>query len=96
MTATKAGSGAGTGTDTRADTGAGKPLRIAILISGQGSNMLRLARHIDRNDLACEIVLVAANQDCAGLAEAAKRDLPTACVDRAAFDHRAAREVAGR
>ena len=81
-------------TATMAGTGAGKPLRIAILISGRGSNMLQLARHIDRNDLACEIVLVAANQDCAGLAEAAKRNLPTACVDRAAFDDRAAQETA--
>ena len=94
MTATTAGSGTGTGTDTPADTGAGKPLRIAILISGRGSNMLQLARHIDCNDLDCEIVLVAANQDCAGLAEAAKRNLPTACVDRAAFDDRAAQEIA--
>ena len=56
--------------------------------------MLQLACHIDRNDLGCEIVLVAANQDCAGLAEATKRNLPTACVDRAAFDNRAAQETA--
>jgi len=56
--------------------------------------MLQLARHIDRNDLACEIVLVAANQDCDGLAEAAKRNLLTTCVDRAAFDSRAAQEIA--
>ena len=86
MTATMAGSGAGTGAE--------KPLRIAILISGRGSNMLQLARHIDRHDLACEIVLVAANQDCVGLAEAAKRNLPTACINRAAFDDRAAQETA--
>ena len=81
-------------TATMAGTGAGKPLSIAILISGRGSNMLQLARHIDRHDLASEIVLVAANQDCVGLAEAAKRNLPTACVDRAAFDDRAAQETA--
>ena len=89
MTVTTSGSGPGSGartkTDTRAgagaDTGARKPLRIAILISGRGSNMLQLARHIDSNDLACEIVLVAANQDCAGLTEAAEHNLPTACVD---------------
>ena len=56
--------------------------------------MLQLARYIGRNDLACEIVLVAANQDCVGLAEAAKLNLPTACVDRAAFDDRAAQETA--
>ena len=56
--------------------------------------MLQLARYIDRNELACEIVLVAANQDCVGLAEAAKLNLPTACVDRAAFDDRAAQETA--
>ena len=56
--------------------------------------MLQLARNIDRNELACEIVLVAANQDCVGLAEAAKLNLPTACVDRAAFDDRAAQETA--
>ena len=56
--------------------------------------MLQLARHIDRNDLACKIVLVAANQDCAGLKEAAKRNLPTACVDLAAFDDHDAQETA--
>ena len=81
-------------TATMAGIGAGKPLRIAILISGRGSNMLQLARHIYRNDLACEIVLVAANRDCVGLAEAAKRNLPTVCVDSAAFDDRAAQETA--
>ena len=55
--------------------------------------MLQLIRHIDRHDLACEIVLVAANHDCVGLAEAAKRNLPTACLDRAAFYDRAAQET---
>ena len=92
MTATMAGDGTGDGTGTGAKTG--NPMRIAILISGRGSNMLQLARHIDQNDLACKIVLVAANQDCAGLAGAAERNLPTACVDRAAFDNRAAQETA--
>lgn len=60
-------------------------IRIAILISGRGSNMCCLADAISQFNLTAEITLVAANQPCAGLEEAAHRGLSTALISRA--DH---------
>ena len=67
-------------------------MRIAVLISGRGSNMVSLADTI-APDLV-EIALVAANTPCDGLTLAADRGLETALVDRAAFASKAAHETA--
>ena len=72
----------------------GTPTRIAILVSGRGSNMLRLVDHITTRGLACDIVLIASNTACTGLDLAAARGLPTVCVDRSGYADRAAQEDA--
>jgi phosphoribosylglycinamide formyltransferase-1 len=60
--------------------------RLAILISGRGSNMLALAEAAARPDYPGEIVLVLSNRaDAPGLALAAARGLPTAVVESRAF-----------
>lgn len=52
--------------------------RVAILISGRGSNMLAIARNCSVNLLKADISFIAAdNPDAAGLAEAEKLGLQT-------------------
>ncbi len=67
--------------------------RVAILISGRGSNMSALIRAAERPDYPAEIVLVLSSRsDAAGLARAAEAGITTAIVsskehkDRAEFE----------
>ncbi len=69
-------------------------MRIAILISGRGSNMLRLAEVIAGMPDDARIVLIAANKPCAGLDSAAAQGLPTQLVDRRDFANKSAHETA--
>jgi phosphoribosylglycinamide formyltransferase 1 len=60
--------------------------RVAILISGSGSNMLALARDMADPAHPAEVCLVLANRpDAGGLARAAALGLPTAAVDHRPF-----------
>ena len=71
-------------------------MKIAILISGRGSNMLRLADNKDNGGpgtATFEIVLVAANTPCDGLGLAAERGLPVKLYDRAEYPSRQAHET---
>jgi phosphoribosylglycinamide formyltransferase-1 len=69
--------------------------RVAILISGGGSNMLRLVEDMGRPDHPARPVLVASNDPAAGgLARAAALELPTAAVDHRAYPDRPAFEAA--
>lgn len=63
-----------------------QPLRLAVLISGRGSNMLAIARECAAGRLPAQVALVAADvPGTAGLAAATALGLPTACVDAAGF-----------
>lgn len=65
--------------------------RIAVLISGRGSNMRALLDARREGRLAGEIVLVASNRrSAAGLAVAGAEGIPTATLDPAAYADRAA------
>lgn len=70
--------------------------RVAILISGGGSNMMALLRDMATGDHPAEPVLVASNDPGAsGLAKAAAAGVPTAAVDHRPFGRdRAAFEAA--
>jgi phosphoribosylglycinamide formyltransferase-1 len=70
--------------------------RVAILISGGGSNMLALVRDMGAGQHPCAPVLVASNDRAAGgLTKAAALGIPTAAVDHRAFGRdRAAFEAA--
>ena len=70
--------------------------RVAILISGGGSNMLALVRDMAAGQHPCTPVLVAANDpNAGGLAKAAALGIPTAAVDHRPFGRdRAAFEAA--
>jgi len=68
--------------------------RVAILISGRGSNMAALIEAARANDFPAEIAVVVSNRtDAAGIAKAAASGIPTAVIeskpfgkDRAAFE----------
>ena len=70
--------------------------RVAVLISGGGSNMLALARDMAAPGHPAEVCLVLSNRpEAAGLAKAAGMGLPVAAVDHRAFaGDRAAFEAA--
>jgi len=68
-------------------------MRIAVLISGRGSNMLQLAAYAGPAS-GFEIVLVAANKACEGLALAETHGLSTQLVSRADFASRQDQEIA--
>jgi phosphoribosylglycinamide formyltransferase-1 len=60
--------------------------RVAVLISGRGSNMVALVEAAKAADYPAEIVLVASNRpDAAGLAYARAAGIATAVVDHAKF-----------
>ena len=68
---------------------AGK-VRVAVLISGRGSNMVALAEAARDPDYPAEIVLVVANDpEAEGLARAAALGLPTRAIDHRGFADRA-------
>lgn len=69
-------------------------IRIAVLISGRGSNMLRLAEVAAASQDDMQIVLVAANTPCDGLEAAASHNLPTQLVDRQDHASKSAHESA--
>jgi phosphoribosylglycinamide formyltransferase 1 len=63
--------------------------RLAVLISGRGSNMMAIARHCADGRIAARIARVIADRpDAAGLAGAAQMHLPTAIVARDAYPDR--------
>ena len=70
------------------------PLKLAILISGRGSNMVALADYIAQEDVECEIVVVLADKDAAGLQIAADRGITTALVNSGDYPDKAAHEAA--
>src|ERR1700752_212806 len=60
--------------------------RVAVLISGRGSNMVSLIEAAKAPDYPAEIVLVVSNvPDAAGLARAQAEHIPTLVVDHRAF-----------
>ena len=69
-------------------------LRLAILISGRGSNMIKLAEAIDQSHMNAQIAVVISNQHCDGITRAATLGLPTDVIDRQDFATRRAHDAA--
>lgn len=59
--------------------------RVAILISGSGSNMLRLVEDMTGDHPARPVLIASNDPDAAGLARAQALGLPTAAVDHREF-----------
>ena len=67
-------------------------MRIAILISGRGSNMDALLEAATSK--AITVALIAANQPCEGLKRATAAGFPTALMSRSDYDSKQAHEAA--
>lgn len=66
-----------------------KRLRIAVLVSGRGSNLQFIINAIERGELEAEIALVISNrEDAYGLVRAKKHGIPTLFVDPKRFGSR--------
>lgn len=71
------------------------PARLAVLISGRGSNFEALAEACANRGIPAKIVLVVSDNPAAeGLRRAEKRGIPARVVDWATFPNRQAREAA--
>ena len=69
--------------------------RVAILISGRGSNMMALVEAAQAKDYPAEIVsIVASRPDAAGLAWAKAQGLPATAIDHKAYASRDAFDAA--
>ena len=68
-------------------------VRLAILISGRGSNMIKLAEAIDQSQLNAQIAVVISNQHCAGITHAAALGLPTKVIEKQNFTTRRAHDA---
>lgn len=60
-------------------------MRVAILISGSGSNMVALADSMSGDHPARPCLVLSNRPDAGGLARAAERGIPTAAVDHRPF-----------
>jgi len=69
-------------------------LQLAVLISGRGSNMVKLAEAIETDQLDARIAIVISNQHCAGLARAATLGIETKVIERRNFTTRHAHDAA--
>ncbi|MCA1776415.1 MAG: phosphoribosylglycinamide formyltransferase [Loktanella sp.] len=68
--------------------------RVAVLISGSGSNMVSLVAAMQADKAADPVLVLSNRPDAGGLAKAAAFGVPTAVVDHTAFADRAAFEGA--
>ena len=59
------------------------PLRVAVLLSGNGSSLENLLEHIDSGDVNAEVVVVVSSKEKAfGLTRARRRGIPAVVVSR--------------
>lgn len=66
-----------------------KKIKVAILISGRGSNMQALVNACENPDFPAEVVLVLSNKkDAAGLEFAASKNIKTAAINHKDFSSR--------
>ncbi|MBP6961571.1 MAG: phosphoribosylglycinamide formyltransferase [Thermotogae bacterium] len=72
----------------------GNHLKIAVLISGRGSNLQSILNAIRKNTLNCVVSFVISDrEDAAGLIRAQKRGIPTYVVDRKIWKERLSDEI---
>ena len=63
-------------------------LQLAVLISGRGSNMMKLAETIAADQLNARIAIVISNQQCAAITPAANLGIQTKVIERQNFTTR--------
>lgn len=63
-------------------------LNLGILISGNGSNMLNIAKHCKNKSLNCKIQIVLSNKDCEGIKKAKSNGLKSLVIKPENFANR--------
>jgi formyltetrahydrofolate-dependent phosphoribosylglycinamide formyltransferase len=77
--------------ETRPGPTPGRALRVAVLLSGEGTSLENLCERIDAGEVPAEVVLVLASKENAGgLRRAERRGIPAVAVPRKAFPSLAA------
>ena len=67
--------------------------KIAVLVSGSGSNLQSIIDNIENGNLNCKITYVMADRECYGLQRAEKYGIETLLLDRKIIDNKLANEI---
>lgn len=67
--------------------------KIAILVSGSGSNLQSIINAINHGELDCSIACVIADRDCYGLTRAKEAGIPAYLVDRKTYREELSEEI---
>lgn len=67
--------------------------KIAVLVSGSGSNLQSIIDNVENGNLNCEITYVIADRECYGLQRAKKHGIETLLLDRKIIDNKLANEI---
>ena len=78
--------------NSKNDTG-NKKTRIAVFISGSGSNLQSIIDNIENGNLNCEISYVIADRECFGLERAEKHGIKSIMLDKKLFGNKLSDEI---
>ena len=75
------------------DKSENKKTRIAVFISGSGSNLQSVIDNIENGNLNCEISYVIADRECFGLERAEKHGIKSIMLDKKLFGNKLSDEI---
>ena len=75
------------------DKSENKKTRIAVFISGSGSNLQSIIDNIENGNLNCEISYVVADRKCFGLQRAEKHGIKSIMLDKKLFGNKLSDEI---
>ena len=75
------------------DKSENKKTRIAVFISGSGSNLQSIIDNIENGNLNCEISYVVADRECFGLQRAEKHGIKSIMLDKKLFGNKVTDEI---
>ena len=75
------------------DKSKNKKTRIAVFISGSGSNLQSIIDNIENGTLNCEISYVIADRECFGLERAEKHGIKSIMLDKKLFGNKLSDEI---
>lgn len=75
------------------DKSKNKKTRIAVFISGSGSNLQSIIDNIENGNLNCEISYVIADRECFGLERAEKHGIKSIMLDKKLFGNKLSDEI---
>ena len=67
--------------------------KIAVLVSGSGSNLQSIIDNVENGNLNCEITYVIADRECYALQRAEKHGIETLLLDRNIIDDKSVNEI---